>query len=163
MREAGILLILLNHPSLMAKHLEDMADLEFASSDAARLRDGLAGLAADGIEDYLAVGHALDEAGLADVRRRIEAVDVVASLWCVKPEAAERDAEGALRQALALHRRSRALHKDLKSAEKELADDPSDDNIARMRDIQAEIATLDGREAALEGFGILSGRTPKVF
>ena len=63
--------------------------------------------------------------------------------------AAELDAEEALRQALALHRRSRALHKDLKSAEKELAEDPSDENLARMREIQAEIATLRGNSLTI--------------
>ncbi|NDA47704.1 MAG: DNA primase, partial [Alphaproteobacteria bacterium] len=76
--------------------------------------------------------------------------------------AAEIDAEGALRQALALHRRARALHKELKSVEMALAEDPSEDNLARLREIQAELTTLDGREATLEGFGIMSGRQDRA-
>ncbi len=162
-REASIVLILLNHPALLAQHLEDIADLDFASQDVTRLRDCLAGLAADGHDDHADLRRAVDEAGLADVRRRVEGVEVVSSLWCVKPEAAEIDAGEALRQALALHRRARALHKDLKSAEIALADDPSEENLARLCEIQSELAALDGREAALEGFGILSGRPPKAF
>ena len=162
-REASIVLILLNHPALLARHLEDLADIDFASPDVSRLRDVLTGLAAEGFDNHADLERAVDEAGFADLRRRVQAIDVVSSLWCVKPEAAEIDAEGALRQALALHRRARALHKDLKSAEIALAEDPSEENLERLREIQSELATLDGREAALEGFGILSGRPPRAF
>jgi DNA primase len=161
-REAAILLILLNHPALLARHIEELAELDCASRDIMQLRDGLTALAAEGYESVAELKSALDAAGLAEVRRRVEAVEVIAKLWCVKSEAAEIDAEGALRQALALHRRARALHKELKSVELALAEDPSEDNLARLREIQAELTTLDGREATLEGFGIMSGRQDRA-
>ena len=161
-REAAILLILLNHPALLARHIEELAELECTSREIMQLRDGLTALAAEGYDSDQELKTALDAAGLADVRRRVEGVEVIAKLWCVKAEAAEIDAEGALRQALALHRRARALHKELKSVEMALAEDPSEDNLARLREIHAELATLDGREANLEGFGIMSGRQDRA-
>ena len=40
-REALVVLILLNHPGLLAKHIEDMAGLELTSPEAAKFRDFL--------------------------------------------------------------------------------------------------------------------------
>ena len=39
-----------------------------------------------------------------------------------------------------------------------LADNPSERDYARLRDIQTQLSALDGAEAAVEGFGSLSGR-----
>jgi DNA primase len=43
-------------------------------------------------------------------------------------------------------------------AEQALAADPTDQNLARLRDIKANLADLANAEAAIEGFGRLSGR-----
>ena len=67
-----------------------------------------------------------------------------------------------LRQTLALHRKARALNKELKLAEKALAieADPeiNEQNFGRLRDIKGNLADLANAEAAIEGFGELSGR-----
>ena len=55
-------------------------------------------------------------------------------------DAADRDAEQAWLQALTLHRRQRTLHKELKDAEAALAEEPSDANLARLVDIQNQLA-----------------------
>ncbi len=81
-----------------------------------------------------------------------------ASLWNVAPEAADADAEEGLKQALALHRKMRALNRELKSAEAALAQEGSETNLARLRDIQEQLSALAGTEAAVEGFGVASGR-----
>ena len=161
-REAQILLTLINHPGLLARHVEDLADLELMSRDAARLRDALTHLSMEAHGKAEALREALDAAGLSGELQRLEAVDVVASLWCVRPDAAEEDAGESLRQALALHRRARALHRELKSAETELARDATDQNLDRLREIQSELSALEGREAAVEGFGLMSGRQTRV-
>jgi DNA primase len=67
------------------------------------------------------------------------------------------EVEIALRQALALHQRSRSLHKELKSAEIALAETSSEESFAHLREIQTELAGLEGREAAAEGFGASQG------
>jgi len=161
-REAQILLTFINHPGLLARHVEDLADLELTSRDAARLRDALTHLSMEAHGRAEALREALDAAGLSAELQRLDAVDVVASLWCVRAGAAEEDAAESLRQALALHRRARALHRELKSAETELARDATDQNLDRLREIQSELAALEGREAAVEGFGLMSGRQTRV-
>ena len=59
---------------------------------------------------------------------------------------------------LALQRSSGALNRELKLAEQALAADPTEQNFARLRDIKANLADLANAEAAIEGFGSLSGR-----
>ena len=161
-REAQILLTLIHHPGLLARHVEDLAELELTSRDAARLRDALTHLAMDAHERPESLRADLEAIGLSAELQRLEAVDVVASLWCVLPGAAEEDAGESLRQALALHRRARALHRELKSAETELGRDATEQNLDRLREIQSELAALEGREAAVEGFGLMSGRHTRV-
>ncbi len=162
MREAQILLTLVNHPALLARRVEDLVELEFEGRDAARLRNALTALAAEPFEDAAQMRGGLAAMGLGPELERLSDMEAVASLWCVAPDAAEEDAEQALRQALALHRRARALHKELKSAETALGQDATEQNLDRLREIQSELANLEGREAALEGFGLMSGRQTRA-
>jgi DNA primase len=157
-REALIVLLLLNHPRLAVRFVEEIASLEFVGGELASLRDSiLSRLSVDPEPDRFDLRAAVDRAGHESARRRVEAMELIASQKCIRPEASESDAEEVLRQALALHHRSRALHKDLKSAELALAQDASDETLARLRDIQGELASIEGREAVVEGFGISSG------
>jgi DNA primase len=57
-----------------------------------------------------------------------------------------------------LHRKAGTLHKELKDAEAALAAEPSEANLARLVDIQAELANSDGIAALIDGFGASSGR-----
>ena len=82
----------------------------------------------------------------------------MANWWCLRPDAEVSDAEHVLRQTLALQRSSGALNRELKLAEQALAADPTEQNLARLRDIKANLADLANAEAAIEGFGSLSGR-----
>ncbi|MGH6853373.1 MAG: DNA primase, partial [Methylocella sp.] len=60
---------------------------------------------------------------------------------------------------LSLHRRAWALHRELQLAELALGKDSSEANLGRLKDIQAQLSALEGIEAAVEGFGALSGRS----
>ena len=158
-REAMIVLICLNHPLLAARYVEEIAALDVSSADMARLRDLLLTALTSAEAGAGGLRAAIDAAGLAALRRRIEATGGLGQQWFIRPEAAESDAEEVLRQGLALHRRARALHKELKSVEIALGDDATEENLIRLRELQAEFATLDGREAVVEGFGASSGRS----
>jgi DNA primase len=57
-----------------------------------------------------------------------------------------------------LHRKKRTLNRELKDAERALGEEPSDANLAWLRDVQTRLAALDGSEAQIEGFGASSGR-----
>ena len=126
------------------------------------LRDGLLALAGEGAPDPADIDERLARPDLAPVWKRIKASQAIMSLWCVKRDAAEGDVEVVLHQLLGLHRKTRRLHRELKLAELALGDDASEINLARLKDIQADLASLDGTEAAIEGFGSLSGvkKTP---
>jgi DNA primase len=80
----------------------------------------------------------------------------------MRPETDPADADQVLRQTLALHRKARALNRELKLAENALALDAdpeiNEQNFARLCDIKANLADLANAEAAIEGFGDLSGR-----
>src|SRR6476659_3450321 len=157
MREALILLILLNHPTLIGAHAEDLAQLDLASPEARRLRDFLIRHGGE-IADAEELAAALDAAGFEPVRRRLQNLTALSSLWSVRPHASDADSEATLKQALVLHRRFGALHTELQKAEAALAREASEHNLAKLRDIQAQLSALEGTEAVIEGFGEASGR-----
>jgi len=156
-REALILLLLLNHPGLIALHAEELSGLDFSAAEARGLMNRLLISAAEplGAED---LAEAVDRAGYGDVRRRLAAMDALASLWFMRPDAALADADEVLRQALALHHKARALHRELQLAETALGQEANELNLARLRDIREQLTGLAGTEAVMEGFGSLSGR-----
>jgi len=151
-RDVAILAIAISHPDLLARHAEEIAALEFANRRLAALRDRLLDLAAE--PSAAALAEALTAAGLAEERDRILRLAAKGPDWrLLKPEAPEGDVELVLRQSLALHRRARALNKELKLAEKALAEDFSEQNFARLRDLRETFANLAGAEAMIDGFG----------
>lgn len=161
-REAQILMALANHPSLLEKYTEELASLDCAHPDTAALRDSLLSCAHQAYDGAEALIEAVRAAGAGALWDRVKAASSAAAVWSIGPEAALEDAEATLRQSLALHHRVRALNRELKSAELALAQDASEENFARLREIQSELAGIDGREAAIEGFGLMSGRPPRI-
>jgi DNA primase len=160
-REIAILAVLIGHPQLLERHVEEVAALELAARALAQLRDQLLALPASAYASAAALAEALEAAGLADERRRVLALAAqTPNWWCLRAEAETADAEHVLRQSMALQRRSGALHRELKLAEQALAGDPTEQNLARLLDIKANLADLANAEAAIEGFGELSGRGP---
>ncbi len=158
-REIVILAIALGHPALLEAHWEELATLDFAALRLAAFRDALVAQPAEALDSSEALAAALIAAGRGPERERIlgEAAKTP-TWWCVRAEAAPTDAEHVLRQSLALHRRAGALNSELKLAERSLADEPNEQNFARLLDIKAHMADLAHAEAAIEGFGDLSGR-----
>ncbi len=165
-RECLILLILINHPALLADHIEDLAALEFQSRDAAALRDLMVRAASAPLNDETdaaeAILQAIAAAGLAPFHARLERMAPHANLWNVRKEAAAIDAAVSLRQVLSLHRKVWALNNELRAIVGRLASDPSEEDAAKLAEIQTQLSTLDGTEAALEGFGAMSGRISRI-
>ena len=83
--------------------------------------------------------------------------------WWAGPEADTRDAGVGWRHACALHYKVRALHTELRAAEQDFGQDFTDGNFRRIVEIQRQLATTEGAEAAIEGFGGASGRTVRPF
>lgn len=160
-RETLILLTLVNHPGLLDRYVEHLAELEIANQDGEAIRLALLDLAGEEFSGSEALREQLQANGLAQALAKLDSFSAIAALWSVQAGAAEEDAETALKQCLALHRRARALNKELRSAEFALGQEASEENFSRLREIKLELAALDGREAALEGFGLMSGRQPR--
>jgi DNA primase len=94
---------------------------------------------------------------------RVEQAITHPSDWPASKEAAAEDVSLWWTHVVSLHRKSRTLHKELKDAEQALGNEPNEENLAWLRDIQARLAALDGAEALIDGFGAPSGRPVRTF
>ncbi|MDQ0472922.1 DNA primase [Labrys wisconsinensis] len=156
-REALILAVVVGHPALLERHCEALAEVEFDNPDADRLRRALVDCAAEGSRDSAALVARLEGAGFSRLLQRL-AADMH---WWTRPDAAESDVERGFAHVLTLHRGMRTLHRELKLATAALERDFTDENFARLSDIKAQIALIEGTEATIDGFGASSGRSAR--
>ena len=71
-REIVLVMTMVNHPALLARHLDDFAHLEFSHGDLDRLRDGVLEIVAHGeAEDAGELAKALAARGLAPLVERL--------------------------------------------------------------------------------------------
>jgi DNA primase len=161
-RECLILLVFLNHPTLLVEHIDEIASLDFSVAEAKALRDAMVHWTERGDGTRADLVAFLDARGLATATARLTGIAAHAALWSARPEAATVDAAETLRQALVLHRRAWALNRELREVEVRLAENPNERDSARLRDIKTQLSALDGAEAALEGFGAMSGRPART-
>jgi DNA primase len=161
-REAVILLATFNHPWLLETEAEQLAGLDFENSDAELLRRAVLDITAAAVPDAVPDAAALREAVVARncgaALQRIERACTHLADWPARAGAAPQDVRQWWTHVLTLHRRNRTLNKELKEAERALGEELSEQNFAWLRDVQAQLASLEGTEATIEGFGALSGR-----
>ena len=164
-REALILLCLINHPWLLHDHLEEVAALEMAHPEAHKLRAGIIAAFANDHhhspepdEQAEKMRADLESSGLSQILQRVERVITTAAVWGARAGAARDDVLSTWHQLVVLHRQWHSLLRELKDAELALGEEPSEANLAWLRDIKARMAEADGTEALIEGFGELSGR-----
>jgi DNA primase len=164
-REALILQSLINHPWLLHDHLEEVAALELAHPEANKLRAGIiAAFASDHHhspepeEQAEKMRADLEARGFSQVLQRVEGAITTSAVWGVQPGAAREDVLSTWQQLVALHQKTHALLREKKDAELALGEEPSEANLAWLKDVSARLDSLDGTEALIEGFGELSGR-----
>ncbi len=164
-REALILQSLINHPWLLHDHLEQVAALELAHPEANKLRAGIIAAFAndhhhspDVDEQAEKMRADLEARGLSDILQRVERSITTSAVWGSKPGAAREDVLATWQQLIVLHQKTHALLRERKDAELALGEDPSESNLAWLKDVSARLDSLDGTEALIEGFGELSGR-----
>src|SRR5437764_7346252 len=167
-REALILQSLINHPWLLHNHLEEVAMLELAHPEATKLRAGIITAFANDhhhspdVEEQAEKMRAdLEARGLGEVLQRVERAITTSAVWGTKPGAAREDVLATWQQLVVLHQKTHALLREKKDAELALGDEPTDANMAWLKDVSARLESLDGTEALIEGFGELSGRFRK--
>jgi DNA primase len=155
---------MVNHPALLADHLDAFAHVEFSHPELGELRNAILDI----------VSHFEGEGADASLRQplmarfgplleQLEARIEATGHWPATPEASDADAAEGWHQALTLHSRKGTLHRELRDAEAALALEPSDANLARLVDIQNQLARTEGTEALIEGFGASSGRQARVY
>jgi DNA primase len=112
--------------------------------------------------DAAALRKFLGEGRFSAILQRLDGQIEACGYWPAMASASDRDAEDGWLQALTLQRRKRTLNKELKDAEVALASEPSEANLARLVDIQHQLARSEGTEALIEGFGTSSGRQART-
>jgi DNA primase len=162
-REALILLAVVNHPWLLETHAEDLAELEFRHGDGERLRRSILDATAGHVLTSAELRAAINGRDLGTLLARVESTITHPSDWPARDGAAEEDVSLWWTHVVSLHRKSRTLHKELKDAELALGTDPSEENLAWLRDVQGRLAALEGAEALIDGFGGPSGRGVRTF
>jgi DNA primase len=162
-REATIVVALVNHPGLIDENFEHVEFLDLANGDLRKLHAALLdALAHDLANDRDAVVEAIGRAGCRDIWERAVALVRRTRQWPALESAALDDAREAFAQALHLHRSARTLHRELKQAEAALATDPTDENYRHLVEVQAQFRDVQATEALIEGFGLSSGRAGRV-
>ena len=163
-REAVIIMSLVNHPNLADARLEVLAELGFENAQA---RDVLSVIVDAVAHDFEItsekLGAELVSRGFGMALDRMKSQLARQRVWQIGINIAEMDVETSLKHALALHYKSVQLNRELRAAEQALGEDLSEENLERLRDIQNQIAGVDGTEALIEGFGSLSGRAARSF
>jgi DNA primase len=164
-REALILQSLINHPWLLHEHLEEAAALELAHPEAHRLRAAIMAAFAqdhhhspDPSEQSEKMRSDLEAAGLGHILQRVDRAITTRAVWGTKAGAAREDVLSTWQQLVALHQKTHALLREKKDAEQALGEEPSEANLAWLKDVSARLESLEGTEAQIEGFGELSGR-----
>ena len=158
-REALILVAVVNHSWLLEQHTEEFSELEFLHPEGDQLRRTiLEAVIEAGAADSEALRAAIVARGLGSALTRVEAAITHSSDWPARAGAAGDDVAQWWTHVVTLHRKQRTLNRELKDAERALGDEPTDVNLAWLRDVQGRLSALDGTEALMEGFGLSSGR-----
>src|SRR6476620_2534462 len=145
-REALILQSLINHPWLLHDHLEEVAMLELAHPEATKLRAGIMTAFANDhhhspdVEEQAEKMRAdLDARGLNEVLQRVERAITTSAVWGTKPGSAREDVLATWQQLVVLHQKTHALLREKKDAELALGEEPSEANLAWLKDVSARL------------------------
>lgn len=162
-REATIIVALVNHPALIDENFAHVEFLDLANSDLRKLHAAiLDAMAHDAADERGAVIATIERAGCGGIWERAVELIKRARQWPALETAALDDARDAFNQALHLQRSARTLHRELKQAQAALDADPSDENFRHLVEIQAQFNDVQATEALIEGFGVSSGRVGRV-
>ena len=136
-REQLLLYVLLNHPEVLERHVEDFAACDIRDPELKTLKTALfeAVSASPGLDREGLKGH-LNARGIGDIADRLAAQDVLNCLAFAREDAATEMAEEHWLEVLARHNMAAALLQDLQEAEHALANDATEENLNRLRTVQ---------------------------
>ena len=167
-REALILQSLINHPWLLHDHLEEVAALELAHPEANKLRAGIIAAFANDhhhspdVEEQAEKMRAdLEARGLSEVLQRVERAITTSAVWGTKPGAAREDVLATWQQLVVLHQKTHALLREKKDAELALGDEPSEANLAWLKDVERPAGVARRHGGPDRGFWRAFGPVPE--
>lgn len=149
-REAFILLALASHPDLIARCVDEIAELALQGPAAERFRQALLDAALDGELEEDVLASRLAQPRVRDAHGALMAVTGPAEKRKLAQSADPESVFDSIRQAVVLHQRARTLNTELKAAERALADEATEANFAWIKDVKARLETLEGIEALSE-------------
>lgn len=161
-RERIIILTVVNHPGLLARHFEEFSELALLDPGLDRLRSVIIELAVT-IPDLENAGlrsHLVDR-GFEKLLTEIAAAGAQSGDWFCGEKVAPADAETGWLQTVQRHRREIYRHQALKEAEQALAEDFSVENEQNLMILQQQLAE-DAEDGQISGFGEASGRGRKA-
>ncbi len=143
-REALLVLTLLNHPWLIEQEAEELNRLTLTSEPLQRLRDALlSALALDIPLDRAELRTQLDVLGAGPIVELVERTITHRSDKFADPDADSAEVEAGWRHALAMHERHVDLRQSLAAAEREWQQDGNETALARICEIQRQIARVN--------------------
>lgn len=143
-REALLLRTLLNHPWLIEQEAEELNRLTFTSEPLQRLRDAvLSALALDIALDREELRSQLDGLGVGQILDLVDRTITHRSDRFADPEADRAEVEAGWRHALAMHERHVDLRQSLAAAERDWQQDGNETALARIYEIQRQIARVN--------------------
>jgi DNA primase len=164
LREAVIVVALVNHPQLVEENFDQIESLDLSHSELRALHSAIIDAHAHGnAGDRLGAIETMRAAGLGDAWEKAVGLIRRARMWPALEEAGLDDARDAFAQALHLQLSAGTLHKELRAAEAALATDPTDENLRHFVEIQAQFRDVQTPEALIDGFGVSSGRAARSF
>ena len=160
LRETAILMTVVAHPSLAEEEFAAFSSLDLANPELKALHGAILDcLSEHAAPDRDAVAANLARNGQEHILVEAEELVKRGRMWVATAEAAIDDARDAFLQALHLHHLSSTLHRELRLAETALAQEPTEENYARLIDVQNQMRNAQATEALIDGFGMSSGRS----
>lgn len=139
-REALLVLTMINHPELLDGHCEEFAQIEIRDRELDKLRNEIIDVAALSAPlDRAKLRDHLDQRELLDIAQRLADRTTLKSEVFARPEADLDEAEAGWLHTLFRYRRASVLQTELKAAERALAQDMTDENLARLQAIHAQL------------------------
>ena len=154
-----IILVLVNHPEILVRHDELLADVIFSVPGLYAVRDALLEKAAAGDAlDREAVSAHLAQQGVMNTVNMLLADKKLKDDWFAWPEAALSDALTGFEHLMSRFQHITAAKDAYQQAEREYAADMTEENHARFVAAQQAFRALEEKEADKEGYRLESGR-----
>ncbi|WP_040055896.1 DNA primase [Candidatus Liberibacter americanus] len=166
LREATLLMTIINHPQLLKDQYDDLTDISYENIELQKIWSFLfSEFIIQKDLSYESIYQKLCDRGFGSLLKNLDKQVRDAGLWSVTVAANIVDVREGYKQALDLYKRFRLLSRQKDDLENQIAKvtEEGDENkatilISILHDIHVEIDKIEHQDAIIEGFGKMSGR-----